>query len=262
MHFQRFLITTICTICVWISNSCSEVSHADTVKPRNEPVIVELFTSQGCSSCPPADRLLTEFNTFGVNGIEVIGLSMHVDYWNKLGWKDPYSQPFARARQEGYAAGMKKHRIYTPQAVIDGRFELVGHDKSGLSKRILQSARKSKMKVNLQAALDRQANQITVSIQANEIPIDKRAFHILITERIKENAVTRGENSGRMLKHSGVVRSVQYLRVSQNAGKMNTHTITVPVKPSWKIKNLEAVVFCQIAYGPVYCAVKEPVEMK
>jgi hypothetical protein len=92
------------------------------------PVVVELFTSQGCSSCPPADALLSTL----ADRPDVLALAFHVDYWNRLGWTDPFSGPWATARQTAYAAQLGSDQVYTPQAVIDGRSDVVGSDREAL----------------------------------------------------------------------------------------------------------------------------------
>ena len=116
------------------------------------PVVVELFTSEGCSSCPAADAALRELETAqSVPGVEVIALGQHVDYWNRLGWKDPFSSPQFTARQRWYAQGFKEGN-YTPQAVVNGRYEFVGSQRNTLAETVAEAARAPRATVNLARA--------------------------------------------------------------------------------------------------------------
>nr|MBA2527451.1 DUF1223 domain-containing protein [Pyrinomonadaceae bacterium] len=113
-----------------------------------KPIIVELFTSEGCSSCPPADEVLARLEQSPpVPGVEVIALSQHVDYWNRLGWADPFSSPQFSDRQKGYAQAFRQPRIYTPQMVVDGRAEFVGSDARRAREEIAKAAREPKAQV-------------------------------------------------------------------------------------------------------------------
>src|SRR5947207_2489410 len=110
--------------------------------PAPVPVVVELFTSEGCSSCPPADSLLSKLaNEQPVPGVQVIALGMHVTYWDQLGWKDSASLSLATERQRSYSRVFGEDRVYTPQAVIDGRDELVGSDERGVREAIAKAAK-------------------------------------------------------------------------------------------------------------------------
>jgi len=118
----------------------SSVAAGPSPVPTGTPILVELFTSEGCSSCPPADRLLARLAAEQpVPGALVVPLSLHVDYWNRLGWVDPFSSAAFSRRQGGYAARFGSGRVYTPQMVVDGRIELVGSDERA-ARRALESA--------------------------------------------------------------------------------------------------------------------------
>src|SRR5271167_1683708 len=121
------------------------------------PIVVELFTSEGCSSCPPADALLAEL----AGRPDVLALSFHVDYWDRLGWKDPFSSPDATRRQHGYADLLGLATVYTPQMVVDGRWQAVGSDRSEVE-RALGSARRSRDGVPVALAVDHGRARITL----------------------------------------------------------------------------------------------------
>ncbi|KIM00351.1 hypothetical protein CCC_01506 [Paramagnetospirillum magnetotacticum MS-1] len=158
------------------------------------PVVVELFTSQGCSSCPPADRLLGELA--GRPG--VIALAYHIDYWDRLGWKDPFSLPAATARQNAYTRALNLQNLYTPQMVIGGKTDVVGFDRpavlaamqgKGDGVPIHLSRADGKLLIELGAG---RAGEITVLAYSGET----------------ETRVARGENAGRVLKDHAIVRAV------------------------------------------------------
>src|SRR5271169_3536328 len=119
------------------------------------PTVVELFTSEGCSSCPPADALLAEL----AGRPDVLALSFHVDYWDRLGWKDPFSSPDATRRQHGYADLLGLATVYTPQIVVDGRWQAVGSDR-GEVEHALDLARRDRQEVPITLALDHGQAQI------------------------------------------------------------------------------------------------------
>jgi len=167
------------------------------------PVVVELFTSEGCSSCPPADLLLTRLSEKqSIVGVEIIALSEHVDYWNRLGWRDPFSSAELTARQQRYAEVFGTDRVYTPQMVVDGRTEFVGSDAARADRVIADAARQPKAAVRLSLAQGR--------LQIRVAPLPRRGVSadvlLAITENSLESNVSRGENAGRRLRHIAVVR--------------------------------------------------------
>ena len=165
------------------------------------PVVVELFTSQGCSSCPPADALLATL----ADRPEVLALAFHVDYWNRLGWVDPFSSAWATARQSAYATQMGSSQVYTPQAVVDGGRDVVGSDRAALDLAIAAARRDPSVPLTLTAS--DAALQVAVDPAA---PADAVLWLVGFDDR-HETPVRRGENAGRTLVDRNVVRSLARL---------------------------------------------------
>jgi hypothetical protein len=168
------------------------------------PVLVELFTSEGCSSCPPADELLRKLRVQPVDGVQLITLSEHVGYWDYIGWKDPNATPELTARQHEYATHFRARGAYTPQMVVDGEWEFVGSDSRALARAVEQSTKRPK--VELKLAL----NGRRLSIAAPAAPAGAELI-LAITQNGVASSVTRGENKGRRLTHDSVVRHWQSL---------------------------------------------------
>jgi hypothetical protein len=165
------------------------------------PVVVELFTSQGCSSCPPADELLATL----ADRPEVLALAFHVDYWNRLGWTDPFSSAWATARQSAYATLMGSSQVYTPQAVVDGGRDVVGSDRAAMESAI--AAARSDPSVPVALTASDEALQVAVDPTA---PTDAVLWLVGFDDR-HETPVRRGENAGRTLVNRNVVRSLTRL---------------------------------------------------
>jgi hypothetical protein len=203
------------------------------VQATERPTVVELFTSEGCSSCPPADALLAEL----AKRPDVLALSFHVDYWDRLGWKDPFSSRAATDRQNRYAKLLKLATVYTPQIVVDGRWEAVGSDRADVA-RALELARRDPSEVPVTLALDHGQAQIALGRGG-----DRVAASVLLIgfDRRHVGAVKRGENSGRTLAHVDVVRGVEEI------GRLSAGEIAVPIP--WHCDLVAAVV--QAADGRV-----------
>ena len=177
------------------------------------PIVVELFTSQGCSSCPPADTLLTEL----AGRPDILPLAFHVTYWNNLGWRDPFSLDEATARQRSYQRLLGSETIYTPQMIIEGRTDVVGSDRAGV--RAALAAARPTTAVTLDATRTAQGLQIAVgpgSGAATVLVIGYDPSH--------RTAVARGENAGRQLTESNIVRSVAPVAAWQGSAL----TVTTP----------------------------------
>ncbi len=205
------------------------------------PVVVELFTSEGCSSCPSADAALRELeNAQSVPGVEVLALGQHVDYWNRLGWKDPFSSSQFTDRQRHYAEALNSGS-YTPQAVVNGETEFVGSQRGQLTQAVAKAARARHATV----ALSR-ADAHSLAVQISALPAGTQAADVLLalTESGLSTHVGRGENSGRTLQHASVVRT---LRGLGSVGSDGTFTATVPLDlaADWQTNHLRAVVLVQ-----------------
>jgi hypothetical protein len=218
---------------------------------RPVPVIVELFTSEGCSSCPAADRLLSRLEqTQPVSGAQVVAIEEHVDYWNQLGWNDPFSSTQFRARQNDYAVAFHANNIYTPQMVVNGQTEFVGSDMTRAYREIGAAAQAATTAVDLRSVPNStDPDLLDLSVQVTNLKTAKwrdSNVYLAVTENGLTTLVPRGENSGRTLRHSSVVRSFGVIgRVKPQGANGGQLVSTLRLPPEWKRENLRAVVFVQ-----------------
>ncbi len=213
-----------------------------------QPVVLELFTSEGCSSCPPADAFLKQLDDAGhVNNAEIIAIEEHVDYWDNLGWRDPFSSHDWTARQEDYARSFGRDGVYTPQLVVNGRRELVGSSSRQARQDILEATKVSNATVHL-STVDVSAKAAEFSIGIENAPPEARSARLLlaVTERGLSSNVLRGENEGRSLSHAPVLRSLTNIHIPKTDSAAPAEVkATVHLDPSWKRENLRFVVFLQ-----------------
>ena len=206
------------------------------------PVVVELFTSEGCSSCPPADALLSQYaKSSPVPGAEVIALGEHVDYWNHGGWADPFSSAQFSARQSDYSHAFHLDTVYTPQMIVDGRAQFDGGSDDAARAAIARAAREPKAQVSV-----RQTASGQISVHVSHLPVsaqsDPAEVYLAVTEDGLSSSVGGGENAGRHLSHSAVVRELVSL------GRVNESFAASPLvalRPGWRRGHLHAVVFAQ-----------------
>ncbi|MEZ4301486.1 MAG: DUF1223 domain-containing protein [Polyangiaceae bacterium] len=216
--------------------------------PWKTRVVVELFSSEGCSSCPPADAVLRELSEKQpVEGAEVIALEMHVDYWNDLGWADPFSSDVYTSRQRVYTSALRDRSAYTPQMVVDGSVGFVGSNAAEARRAIARAAAQPKAKV----ALAREGGGDTVSIVVSDVPEAAGAASVMlaVVEEGLSSDVKRGENAGAVLVHAPVVRSLRRVgAIAAGArGKAFEGAEAIAIEPSWKRDRVSAVVFVQSA---------------
>ncbi len=181
------------------------LGHAEN-KPQ-KPILLELFTSEGCSSCPPADALLRDLDEHQpIEGAELIVLSEHVDYWDDLGWRDIYSQHALTERQTAYSEKLRTRGPYTPQLVVDGAYELVGSDRDRVLEVLKQARALPKIDVRITSAR-RQGDTFYARVDAGPLPHGAEVMLGLLQDRA-ESQVRHGENKGKDLQHVAVVRSL------------------------------------------------------
>jgi hypothetical protein len=231
-----------------IRSGTDPVVAADAARLQGTPVVVELFTSEGCSSCPPADEVLSQLaKTQPVKGAEVIALGQHVDYWNQLGWADPYSAAEFSTRQGVYAEAFGRGGVYTPQMVVDGKAQFVGSDIDKARAAIASAAQAPKAKVQAAiAGVDK--DTVRLSVQVSDVPVvsqgDVAEVMVAITEDDLQSSVTRGENSGRNLRHAAVVRQLETVGTLKTNQDFGSET-RLKLDGGWKREKLRAVVFVQ-----------------
>jgi len=228
-------------------------SQGDPVNANSpiRPVVVELFTSEGCSSCPPADALLDKLDRERhLGNAEIIALEEHVDYWDHLGWRDPFSSVQWTERQQDYAASFRNDGVYTPQMVVDGSAEFVGSSQSRARTAIAEAVREPKAEIRLTSGPVANG-KARVSIEVKTLPApssQKAQVWLAVTETGLHSNVMHGENAGEDLHHAAVVRSLRKVgeaALDQKAAYSGRQD--VQLDRGWKEENLRVVAFVQDA---------------
>ena len=209
--------------------SAQPSTHLDSnsAQPGHRAVLVELFTSEGCSSCPPADALLQQVNgRYSDSGQLIVGVSEHVTYWNSLGWSDPFSSPTYTERQNAYGQRFHLDSVYTPQMVINGQEQIVGSNSAGLLRAIRKEDQMSQMDVHIaSASLDGNILTLDFSVSGTIPGKGAEIYAILADDKTSSN-VLRGENSGRTLSHVSVAWTITRVANLQEATEL---TIRLPL---------------------------------
>ncbi len=209
------------------------------VSANKQAVLVELFTSEGCSSCPPADRVLAQIAKQPNTDADVITLSLHVDYWDSAVWRDPFSSHAFSKRQDIYSARLRGEN-YTPQMIVDGRTAFVGSDAKKAQKAIADAAKSPKAKIEIAHTKN------SLKIKITDTPAHENATVFLaIVEDNLSSSVRGGENSGKKLEHASVVRELKSLGVLTAAQDDLELENAFELKPVWKKENLKIVAFLQ-----------------
>ena len=218
------------------------------------PVLIELFTSEGCSDCPPADTLLEKLiATQPIAGAEIIGLGQHVDYWDRLGWKDRFSSAALTNRQQVYRTRFGTDSIYTPQMVVDGRAEFVGSD-AGAARRALERTLAAPHGA-ITLTIDGSGADVAlhVAVAVSDLPPvargDRADIMVAVTESGLTTDVKRGENHGKVLKHAAVVRYLATIGQVAADGSSGSARADIALAADWQRDRLAVVAFAQEAHG-------------
>jgi hypothetical protein len=210
------------------------------------PVVVELFSSEGCSSCPSADVVLDRLaRQQSVSGAEILAIEQHVDYWNNLGWRDPFSSEFYSQRQYRYADAFGRDGVYTPQMIVDGQAEFTGSDGRRAEEEIARAARRPHAKVTLTQGTVSVSVNVSVSDLPPLTPGDTAELWLALTEGDLSTQVPRGENAGRLLRHAPIARELRRVGTIPPEGYRGELKLSPPSGAARD--RLRAVVFVQEA---------------
>jgi hypothetical protein len=240
-RFSRFFpVLFIAALGLLVLNAAP--ARAEAVR---NPLVVELFTSQGCSSCPPSDAYLSELAARP----DILALSLHVDYWNGLGWRDPYSSAEVTARQRDYVRTLNGSYVYTPQMVIGGRAHAVGSDRAKVAALIAAPRPDSAYAPRLDLS---RSGPVALDIAIGEATFIGRATVWLVAfDNRHTTEVASGENSGRRLSYSNVVRAVR--AVGQWTGRATTLKVGIGSEKKAGFENI-AVIVQAGGTGPIIVA--------
>ena len=211
------------------------------------PVLIELFTSEGCSSCPPADRLLQVLEQKQpVQGVDIIVLSEHVDYWNQLGWRDPFSSPQFSARQREYSTTLRGDGVYTPQMVVDGKSGFVGNQSNLALKEIAKQAGRQVAKVRLDKVTVANGS-VSAVVSVKDIPTEAGNGPFDVVVALAQTGLASrpgsGENQGASLSHTGVVRVLN--RIGRTTSEGFDGEARIRLETPWSKDSLKLVAFVQ-----------------
>ena len=221
---------------------------AESPSTTPAPVLIELFTSEGCSSCPPVDAWLQKLDASPpIDGTQLIVLSEHVDYWDHDGWKDPYSSPLLTSRQSAYVSALGLSTAYTPQLILDGAIELRTSEPQQIGPSIRKEAQTPKLSIRIESTSVEAGQPDTVQgrIEANG-ELGKRSGDIFVATALDHvsSQVLHGENGGRQLSHVAVVQDITKVGKLEK-GKSFDGNFRVKLKPGTDPANLRIVAFVQ-----------------
>ena len=249
MKIPVVCVAVVLSIGAWILAFVPQpLRGSDAASDVRIPVLVELFTSEGCSSCPPADRFLQTLDGQPVQGAEMIVLSEHVDYWNHIGWKDPYSAGFYSERQSVYARRFGLDSVYTPQMVVDGTSEFVGSNSGLADKAFRRALGIPKLPVHLSSISADASNTLHAHLETGALEASfgsgEAEVYVAVALNHAESQVSTGENAGHRLAHVSVVTSLTKIGLLKQ-GQVLAQDVQLTLGPGSDASGLRLIAFVQ-----------------
>ena len=249
----KFTFSLAAVLIAFLATALSPIFEAPVaaippVGSHPRPVVLELFTSEGCSSCPPADAFLKQLDDTGrVNDVDVIAIEEHVDYWDRLGWRDPFSSQDWTERQEQYTRVFGHDGPSTPQFVVNGRRDFVSMSSREALQSIVEASTAAAAELHLSPSGDSpRSAEFSITIENAPPETHSAVLLLAVTERGLSSNVLRGENQGRNLAHAPVLRSLTRLHIPKaKPSGVSEMKAKVALDRSWKRENLRFVIFLQ-----------------
>jgi hypothetical protein len=253
MHWKSATAISLAMI-TWIVLGADRTASPNSVQAvgvqnsEAHPVVLELFTSEGCSSCPPADALLKRLDEAGrIGDADIIAIEEHVDYWDHQGWRDPFSSRDWTERQEQYSRALHHDGVFTPELVVNGLNDLILNSEGEVLQQLGQAAKASDIAVRIASInmLPKSA-EFTINVETTSTDARSADLWLAVSERGLSSNVLRGENEGRNLSHAPVLRSLTRVK-AQHADSSGPaeYKATIGLDSSWKRENLRFVAFMQ-----------------
>jgi hypothetical protein len=242
--FYLLPVVALLGAALWLHGSDRASAGGSLSNSASAPVLVELFTSEGCSSCPPADAYLQKLDAQPTPGTQFIVLSEHVDYWNHIGWEDPYSSAAFSQRQDRYGTKLGLESVYTPQMVVDGVSEFVGSNHHEAEQAFAKAHTAPKVEVRI-SNVTLKDGVVRAHVDSAQLPQNKKADVVFVVAlNHADSQVAHGENAGRHLTHVAVVKSLSRVGTA-DAGKAFSSDVSVKVDGALQANNLRVVAFLQ-----------------
>lgn len=251
LHSKLPVAGTVLLLAGFGVNALRSQENPKPMASQTSPVVVELFTSEGCSSCPPADAFLAKLAEQGpAHNLHIVALEEHVDYWDDQGWRDPFSSHNWTTRQTAYADVLGNKNPYTPQLVMDGSVECSGGQQQLAVQTIFKESSQAKTPVALSQGEAGKPGTNSFSVQIGKLTSTAKGgaaeVWLAITETGLHSSVTRGENAGHELSHAAVVRSMRKIgEAKPDRDVAFSGDAAIPIRNEWKLESLKAVAFVQ-----------------